>query len=110
VRCRKKTSAAANLTQHFARLRSALRSAHTGWKVPAIALASVNSFSVGGRGPTPSAAASAFQAMYGESGDSIMHATGEETFEAVKMLRDANPAQYKPAAGIEYPTTNSATT
>ena len=72
-------------------------------KVPAIALASVNSFSVGGRGPTPSAAASAFQAMYGESGDSIMHATGEETFEAVKMLRDANPAQYKPAAGIEYP-------
>jgi uncharacterized protein (DUF1501 family) len=72
-------------------------------KVPAIALASVNSFSVGGRGPAPSVAASAFQAMYGESGDSIMHATGEETFEAVKMLRDANPAQYKPAAGIEYP-------
>jgi uncharacterized protein (DUF1501 family) len=72
-------------------------------KVPAIALASVNSFSVGGRGPAPSAAASAFQAMYGESGDSIMHATGEETFEAVKMLRDANPAQYKPAPGIEYP-------
>src|SRR5271166_7180743 len=51
-------------------------------KVPAIALSSVNSFSVGGRGPTPSPAASAFQAMYGESGDSIMHATGEETFEA----------------------------
>jgi uncharacterized protein (DUF1501 family) len=41
--------------------------------------------------------------MYGESGDSILHATGDETFEAVKMLRDANPAQYKPAAGIEYP-------
>jgi uncharacterized protein (DUF1501 family) len=72
-------------------------------KVPAIALSSVNSFSVGGRGPAPSAAANAFQAMYGESGDSIMHATGEETFEAVKMLRDANPAQYKPAPGIEYP-------
>jgi uncharacterized protein (DUF1501 family) len=72
-------------------------------KVPAIALASVNSFSVGGHGPTPSPAASAFQAMYGESGDQIFHATGEETFEAVKMLHDANPAQYKPAAGIEYP-------
>jgi uncharacterized protein (DUF1501 family) len=72
-------------------------------KVPAIALASVNSFAVGGRGPNPSPAANAFQAMYGESGDSILHATGEETFEAVKMLRDANPAQYKPAPGIEYP-------
>jgi uncharacterized protein (DUF1501 family) len=71
--------------------------------VPAIALSSVNSFAVGGRGPTPSPAASAFQAMYGESGDQIFHATGEETFEAVKMLHDANPAQYKPAAGIEYP-------
>jgi uncharacterized protein (DUF1501 family) len=41
--------------------------------------------------------------MYGGSSDSIMHATGDETFEAVKMLRDANPAQYKPAPGIEYP-------
>ena len=74
-------------------------------KVPAIALSSVNSFAVGGRGPAPSPAASAFEAMYGQSGDHILHSTGEETFEAVKMLRDANPAQYKPAAGIEYPTT-----
>jgi uncharacterized protein (DUF1501 family) len=74
-------------------------------KVPAIALASVNSFAVGGRGPAPSPAANAFEAMYSQSGDQILHSTGEETFEAVKMLRDANPAQYKPAAGIEYPTT-----
>jgi uncharacterized protein (DUF1501 family) len=73
-------------------------------KVPAIALSSVNSFAVGGRGPNPSPAASAFEAMYGQSGDQILHSTGEETFEAVKMLRDANPAQYKPAAGVDYPT------
>ena len=72
-------------------------------KVPAIGLSSVNSFAVGGRGPNPSPAANAFEAMYGQSGDQIFHATGEETFEAVKMLHDANPAQYKPAPGIEYP-------
>src|ERR1700723_738762 len=72
-------------------------------KVPAIALASVNSFAVGGDGPAPSAAANAFPAMYNQSGDSVFHSTGEETFEAVKMLHDANPAQYKPAPGIEYP-------
>jgi uncharacterized protein (DUF1501 family) len=72
-------------------------------KVPAIALSSVNSFAVGGRGPVASPAANAFQAMYGQSGDQIFHATGEETFEAVKMLHEANPAQYKPAPGIEYP-------
>jgi uncharacterized protein (DUF1501 family) len=72
-------------------------------KIPAIAISNVNNFSVGGRGPTPSPAASAFAAMYGESGDSIFHATGDETFEAVKMLRDANPAQYKPRPGVDYP-------
>ena len=41
--------------------------------------------------------------MYGESGDHIFHAAGDETFEAVKMLRAANPAQYQPAAGVDYP-------
>ena len=76
---------------------------HACRKVPAIALNNVNSFSVGGRGPAPSPAASAFEAMYGASGDRIFHAAGEETFEAVKMLRAANPAQYQPAAGVEYP-------
>jgi uncharacterized protein (DUF1501 family) len=72
-------------------------------KIPAIALSNLSSFSVGGKGPAPSVAANAFEAMYGESHDRILHSTGDETFEAVKMLRDANPAQYKPAAGIEYP-------
>jgi uncharacterized protein (DUF1501 family) len=73
-------------------------------KIPAIALTNVNNFTVGGRGPAPSPAANAFEAMYGESGDSILNSTGDETFEAVKMLRAANPAQYKPGPGVDYPT------
>jgi uncharacterized protein (DUF1501 family) len=72
-------------------------------KIPAIALSNLSNFTVGGKGPTPSPAASAFEAMYGQSGDQILHATGEETFEAVKMLKNANPAQYKAAPGIDYP-------
>ncbi len=72
-------------------------------KVPAIALNNVNNFTVGGRGPAPSPAASAFEAMYAGSGDRIFHAAGEETFDAVQMLRAANPAQYAPAPGVEYP-------
>lgn len=72
-------------------------------KVPAIALNNINNFSVAGRGPAPSPAASAFEAMYGESGDHIFHAAGETTFDAVKMLRTANPAQYQPLAGADYP-------
>ncbi len=74
-------------------------------KIPAIAISNVNSFSVAGRGPNISPAASAFEAMYADSGDRIFHAAGDETFEAVKMLRAANPAQYTPAAGVEYPNT-----
>src|SRR5579863_6603698 len=63
-------------------------------KIPAIAINNVNNFTVGARGPAPSPAANAFEAMYGSSGDQIFHATGAETFDAVKMLRAANPAQY----------------
>jgi len=74
-------------------------------KIPSIALSNVNNFTVAGRGPAPSPAANAFEAMYGASGDRIFHPAGEETFEAVKMLRTADPAQYKPAPGIEYPAT-----
>jgi uncharacterized protein (DUF1501 family) len=71
-------------------------------KVPAIALNNVNNFSVAGQKPSP--AASAFEAMYGSSGDQILHATGEETFDAVKMLRATNPGSYKPSA--DYPNTD----
>jgi uncharacterized protein (DUF1501 family) len=41
--------------------------------------------------------------MYADSGDRIFHSAGDETFEAVKMLRDANPAQYTPDPNAKYP-------
>ncbi len=72
-------------------------------KIPAIAMSNVNTFTVGARGPAPGPAANAFEAMYAGSGDRIFHAAGDETFEAVKMLRGANPAQYTPVAGAAYP-------
>ena len=72
-------------------------------KIPAIAISNVNGFTVAGRGPAPSPAADAFEAMYADSSDRILHAAGDETFEAVKMLRAANPAQYQPAPGANYP-------
>ena len=72
-------------------------------KIPALALDNVNGFTVAGRGPTPSPVADAFQAMYADSGDRIFHTAGDETFDAVKMLRAADPAQYQPANGAAYP-------
>jgi uncharacterized protein (DUF1501 family) len=74
-------------------------------KVPAIALSNLADFSVGGRGPQASPISSAFQAMYDESADTILHGTGQETFEAVKMLKAADPAKYQPLAGANYPNT-----
>ena len=74
-------------------------------KIPAIAIHNLADFSVGGRGPQTSAASNAFQAMYDESTDAVLHGTGQETFEAVKMLKAADPAQYQPAAGVVYPNT-----
>jgi uncharacterized protein (DUF1501 family) len=72
-------------------------------RIPAIALNNLSTFSVGGRGPAQSVAASAFEAMYSATGDQILRATGDETFDAVKMLKAADPAQYQPRAA--YPNT-----
>ncbi len=72
-------------------------------KVPAIAINNLADFSVGGRGPQTSPISNAFQAMYDESTDAVLHGTGQETFEAVKMLKAADPAHYQPTAGVVYP-------
>jgi len=70
---------------------------------PAVAMNNINDFSVGGRNPKGSAVANAFEAMYDQSSDSVLHGTGAETFDAVKMLRSADPGKYTPAAGANYP-------
>jgi len=70
---------------------------------PAVAMNNINDFSVGGRNPKGSAVANAFEAMYDQSSDSVLHGTGAETFDAVKMLRAADPGKYTPAARANYP-------
>src|SRR6202035_5167939 len=71
---------------------------------PAIAMNNINDFSLGGRNPKASPVANTFEAMYSHSLDTVLHGTGEETFDAVKMLKSADPAKYKPAVGANYPT------
>lgn len=70
---------------------------------PAVAMNNINDFSVGGRNTKGSVAASAFEAMYDRSSDAVLHGTGTETFDAVKMLRSADPGKYAPATGADYP-------
>jgi uncharacterized protein (DUF1501 family) len=70
---------------------------------PAVAMNNINDFAVGGKNPKASPAATAFEAMYDHSSDSVLHGTGEETFDAVKMLKTADPGKYTPAPGVNYP-------
>ena len=63
---------------------------------PAVAMNNINDFSVGGRNPKASPAATAFEAMYDHSSDTVLHGTGEETFDAVKMLKSADPGNTRP--------------
>jgi uncharacterized protein (DUF1501 family) len=67
-------------------------------RIQAVALDSIRDFGV-----QSAPAAAGFAAMYDTSTDSILHGTGQETFEAVKMLQVADPAKYTPTAGVEYP-------
>jgi uncharacterized protein (DUF1501 family) len=58
---------------------------------------------VGGRNANAAQIANTFQAMYVQSVDSVLHGTGQEIFEAVKMLKSSDPAKYMSAAGANYP-------
>jgi len=70
---------------------------------PAVALNNINDFGVGGRNPKAERVARTFEAMYANSVDSVLRGTGQETFEAVKMLKAADPSKYTPAPGADYP-------
>jgi uncharacterized protein (DUF1501 family) len=70
---------------------------------PAVAISNVNQFGVGGRNPAAQPLANTFEAMYDQSVDSVLHGTGQETFDAVKMLKSADPSKYTPAPGANYP-------
>ena len=72
-------------------------------KIPALAISNVQDFAVGGRGPKPAPTSTAFEAMYDQSTDSVLHSAGDSTFEAIKMLRATDPAHYAPAPNANYP-------
>jgi uncharacterized protein (DUF1501 family) len=68
----------------------------------AVAMNNINEFSVGGRnGKSP--VANTFEAMYDHSVDTVLHGAGEETFDAVKMLKSADPGKYTAAPAANYP-------
>jgi uncharacterized protein (DUF1501 family) len=70
---------------------------------PAVAVNNIDDFGVGGRNPNAAPISKTFEAMYDQSVDSVLQGTGQETFEAVKMLKSADPSKYTPSANADYP-------
>lgn len=66
---------------------------------PAVAMASLGDFTVRASGSS----ADRLEALYRTGSADLVHASGREMFDAVKMLRSANPQQYRPAHGATYP-------
>jgi uncharacterized protein (DUF1501 family) len=68
----------------------------------ALALRSLDRFEV--RTASPSTAGQrGFESLYRTGVQDLLHGTGRETFEAVRMLRSAGAARLAPANGAEYP-------
>jgi uncharacterized protein (DUF1501 family) len=67
---------------------------------PAIALADVKQFRVMSQSTTVQGG---FEALYAQTVDNALRGTGTETFEAIDMLRKADPSRFQPANGADYP-------
>jgi uncharacterized protein (DUF1501 family) len=68
----------------------------------ALAVTSLDRFEVRASAE-PAAAARGFESLYGDGVRDLLHGTGRETFEAVRMLKGAGAAALGPAHGADYP-------
>jgi uncharacterized protein (DUF1501 family) len=68
---------------------------------PALAIGQIAQFGI--RGGGGDMVQSSFESEYAAAADSVLHSTGREAFDAIKMLKSANLGQYTPANGAEYP-------
>ncbi|MCC7195717.1 MAG: DUF1501 domain-containing protein [Gemmatimonadaceae bacterium] len=66
---------------------------------PTVAMDSIDQFAV----RTGGDAVARLEALYKTGSADIVEGTGREMFEAVKMLKAANPQQYQPEHGADYP-------
>ena len=62
---------------------------------PTLALGSLDS-------ETADAARSMYKSLYDEESNSLLSGASNEMFDAMQQLKEANPAQYEPAAGAQY--------
>ena len=68
---------------------------------PALAIGQIAQFGIRG-GAGGDMVQSSFEAEYAAAADTVLHSTGREAFDAIKMLKSANLGQYT-ANGADYP-------
>jgi uncharacterized protein (DUF1501 family) len=71
-------------------------------KASAVAFTNLSDFDLRAGGQNAAAKAS-FKSMYEQSSDVVLGGAGSEVFEAIQFLKQANPSQYQPASGVQYP-------
>ena len=69
---------------------------------PALAIGQIGQFGIRA-GQATEMVQSSFESEYAAAASSVLKSTGREAFDAVRMLKKADPAQYTPANGAEYP-------
>lgn len=69
---------------------------------PALAIGHIDRFGIRA-GQASDMVQSSFESEYAAAADRVLHSTGREAFEAIRMLKDADPSRYAPANGAEYP-------
>jgi uncharacterized protein (DUF1501 family) len=69
---------------------------------PALAIGQIGQFGIrAGQGSDMMQAS--FESEYAAAADKVLNKTGGQAFDAVKMLKTADPAKYQPENGAEYP-------
>jgi uncharacterized protein (DUF1501 family) len=71
-------------------------------QAPALALSQINQFGVRA-GHAGAGLDQAFEAEYQAAADTVLNSTGREAFDAIRMLREANPQKYQPDHAADYP-------
>jgi uncharacterized protein (DUF1501 family) len=69
---------------------------------PALAIGQIDRFGIRA-GQSTEMVQSSFESAYAAAADRVLHSTGREAFDAVRMLKQADPTRYPPSNGAEYP-------
>ena len=67
-------------------------------RASAVAMNQIGQFGIRGN-----ALGASFEAQYAAAADRVLNGVGREAFDAMRMLKTADPAQYQPEHGADYP-------